>query len=180
MPGSENMYKIKEIAITKERVIALVKFLLMTGLIALVPFFNIQTVTGPLVNAILFISVVILGINNAVFIGLIPSVISLMSGLLPVVISPVVPFIMISNAILVLVFGYFYFQKGSYWWGVILASIFKFIFLLSTSSLVINLVVKKEIASKISLMMSWPQLFTALAGGLIAYIFLKSIKKLKV
>lgn len=36
---------------------------------------------------------------------------------------------------------------------------------------------KKEIVQKLVIMMSWPQLQTVLAGGLITYLFLKSIKK---
>jgi len=36
---------------------------------------------------------------------------------------------------------------------------------------------KKEVAVKVATMMSWPQLLTALVGGLLAYLFLKSIRK---
>jgi len=54
----------------------------------------------------------------------------------------------------------------------------KILFLWSTSTLVVNLVVKKELSATIAGMMSWPQLATALIGGLIAYIFLKSINKI--
>jgi len=43
--------------------------------------------------------------------------------------------------------------------------------------MVMNLILKKELALKVSTMMSWPQLLTALLGGLIAYLFLKSTKK---
>jgi len=59
------------------------------------------------------------------------------------------------------------------------ASVLKFIFLFTTSSVVINLLLKKEIATKVAEMMSWPQLLTALGGGVIAYIFLNSLKKVK-
>jgi len=62
---------------------------------------------------------------------------------------------------------------------VVTASICKFIFLFCTSSVVIDLIVKKQIASKIAIMMSWPQLFTAVAGGIIAYVFLRSLAKIK-
>jgi len=39
--------------------------------------------------------------------------------------------------------------------------------------MVMNLIPKKELALKVSTMMSWPQLLTALLGGLIAFIFKK-------
>jgi hypothetical protein len=86
-----------------------------------------------------------------------------------------VPFIMISNALLVIIFGLF--QKRNYWLAVISASLIKFIFLFSTSSVVIGLLIKKEIAAKVAAMMSWPQLFTALSGGIIAWLIIKAARK---
>lgn len=170
--------KIKILAIGNETFFVLVKIFLLLSIAILAPLLRQQFIVGPLVNAIFFISVFLLERHNAILIGLIPSVAALSTGLLPPALAPMIPFIMTSNTILILNFAHL--KEKNYWLAVISASFLKFIFLLSTSSLVINLVVKKEIASKISLMMSWPQLFTALAGGLIAYIFLKSIKKLKV
>ena len=63
--------------------------------------------------------------------------------------------------------------KRNFWIGVGVASLFKFLFLFSTSSLVVNLLLKKELAGQVSLMMSWPQLMTAFAGGLIAFLYLR-------
>jgi len=136
---------------------------------------HVQIITGPIINATLFISAVFLGAEAAILIGLIPSVIALSFGLLPAVLAPMIPFIMISNALLVLVFNFL--QKRNYWIGVVLASLIKFIFLFSTSSIVINLILKKEIAAKIASMLSWPQLLTALMGGVIAWLVIKILKK---
>jgi len=86
-----------------------------------------------------------------------------------------VPFIMISNVLLVLVFNFL--QKRNYWLAVVSASLLKFIFLFSTSSVVIGLLIKKEIVAKVAAMMSWPQLLTALMGGIIAWLVIKTIKK---
>jgi hypothetical protein len=138
-------------------------------------FVHSQPITGSLVNAILFIATTFLGIETAIMIGLIPSVIALSFGLLPVILAPMVPFIMISNALLVIIFGLF--QKRNYWLAVISASLIKFIFLFSTSSVVIGLLIKKEIAAKVAAMMSWPQLFTALSGGIIAWLIIKAARK---
>ena len=69
-------------------------------------FVHNQFITGPIINATLFLAAAILGSGPAILIGLVPSVVALSSGLLPVHLAPMVPFIMISNAILILVFNY--------------------------------------------------------------------------
>jgi len=108
-------------------------------------------------------------------VGLIPSVIALSFGLFPAILAPMVPFIMISNALLVIVFGLV--QKKNYWLGIVSASLLKFIFLFATSSVVIGLLTKKEIAAKVAGIMSWPQLLTALVGGIIAWLVIRTIKR---
>jgi len=171
------MEKIKTLILNKKMVINLTAVLFLTGVITIAPLFHFQPVTGPIVNAILFISVCLLGIEHALLIGLIPSVIALSTGLLPAILAPMIPFIMLSNAILIITFAHL--RNKNYWLGIIVASVLKFIFLFTTSSVVINLLLKKEIAVKVASIMSWPQLVTALAGGVIAYIFLSSFKKIK-
>lgn len=165
----------KVLTIKKEQVFTLTQFVTLIAVSVLAPLFLHQAITGPIVNAVLFISVVILGPQNAVLIGLLPSLIALSIGLLPPVLAPMIPFIMVSNTLLILVFSYL--RKRNYWLGITSASILKFVFLFSTSSIVIDLLLKKEIAPKVAMMMSWPQFLTALGGGIIAYFFLKAIKK---
>ncbi len=171
------MEKIKTLILNKKVVINLTAFLFLTSVVTIAPLFHFQPVTGPIVNAILFIAVCLLGIEYALLIGLIPSVIALSTGLLPAILAPMIPFIMLSNAILIITFAHL--RNKNYWLGIIVASVLKFIFLFTTSSVVINLLLKKEIATKVVSIMSWPQLATALAGGVIAYIFLSSLKKVK-
>jgi len=138
-------------------------------------FIHSQPITGPLINATLFITASFLGIEAAIMVGLIPSVIALSFGLFPAILAPMVPFIMISNALLVIVFGLV--QKKNYWLGIVSASLLKFIFLFATSSVVIGLLTKKEIAAKVAGIMSWPQLLTALVGGIIAWLVIRTIKR---
>lgn len=164
---------LKEITIEKEG--TLVNFLSILGIAVIVPMFHNQFATGPIINAVLFISVVILGLEKTLFICLIPSVIAMSVGLLPPVLAPMVPFIMISNFLMVL--SFYYLKRINYWTGIISASIIKFVFLYISSFAVVNLVIKKELASAIITMMSWPQLLTALAGGVLAYFFLKFVNK---
>lgn len=165
----------KSVSVKKEAIISLVNFIALVGVAVIVPMFHNQLATGPIINALLFIAAIMLGVEKALFICLIPSVVAMSVGLLPIVLAPMVPFIMISNVLMVLVFNIL--KDRNYWVGIIASSFLKFVFLYSSSFLVINLVIRKELASNISLMMSWPQLLTALAGGVLAFIFLKIIKK---
>lgn len=162
--------------LTKEKILTITKFTILFGAAIVLPLFHNQLITGPLINAVLFLSVIYLGREKALVVGLIPSVIALSAGLLPAVLAPMVPFIMISNVIMILTFGYF--QKKKYWLGVVAASLLKFIFLTSVSSLVINLLLQKTVADKVSLMMSYPQLLTAIVGGIFAYGVLKLVKRM--
>lgn len=170
------MEKTKTLAINNEKISVLARFGALLGIALIAPLIGQQAVTGSIVNAVLFISTALLGVQAGILIGLIPGAVSLMTGLLPLALAPMVPFIAVSNAILVVVFSKF--KEKNYWLGMISASALKFLFLFTVSSTAINLIFKKEIAYKVAVMMSWPQLFTALAGGLISYLILKTWKKI--
>jgi len=165
------MEKTKILVLKRKTIVNSITFVLLLGVATIAPLFHFQPVTGPIVNATLFIAATLLGVQNAIFIGLLPSTIALSAGLLPPVLAPMVPFIMLGNTILIVAFNYL--RKKNYWLGVISASVLKFLFLFGASSIVINLLLKREIATKVAVMMSWPQLATALTGGIIAYLFLK-------
>lgn len=151
--------------------LTLAKFAALLAVATIAPLFHNQPITGPIVNATLFLGVIFLGTQNALLVGLIPSVIALSSGLLPSPLAPMVPFIMLGNAVLIITFGWL--KQKNFWLAVGASSILKFLFLFSTSFVVINLIAQKPIAQKASQMMAWPQLTTALAGGLLAYLILK-------
>jgi len=147
------------------------------------PYFGNQLITGSIVNALLFISVSLLGIESAFFLCLIPSLISIYTGLLPIALAPMIPFIMTGNALLVLIFymatclrqGYG--EARNFWTGAIPAAIIKFAFIRAVGMVLANSVLS-GIAKNVMLMISWPQLATAIAGACIAYLFLKIIKKI--
>lgn len=159
----------------KETLSALVEFVAFAGIAVILPFFHNQLFTGPIVNAIFYIAVVLLGVNRALFIALIPSVVAISVGLLPFVIYPIVPFIIIGNIIQILIFNIF---KKKFWLGVVLSALAKFIFIFGAGNIIFNLILKSNLSPAITLIFSWPQLLTALAGGAIAYLFLKMIKKI--
>ncbi len=165
------MLNIKELAINREKITFLTKLVALLSVAIIVPLFHQQMLTGPIINATLFVATAVLGVSGGILVGLIPSVVALSAGLLPPVLAPMVPFIMVSNTIMILTFHLL--KERGYWQGMIMASLLKFVFLYSTSAVVVNLLLQKEVASQVSLMMSWPQLLTALIGGCLAYIFIK-------
>jgi len=141
----------------------------------LAPYFLNQFLTGTIINAMLFIAVVMVGIEYAFFLCLIPSLVSIYTGLLPIVLAPMIPFIIMGNIILVLIFNKFY--KKNFWLGAVPASLAKFIFIWCLGMILASSILS-GIASKLMLMASWPQLATALMGAVIAYIFLRIVKKI--
>ena len=166
----------KTLTLNKQATLILVKFIAIMGIASLAPLFPIQGLTGPIVNAMLFIAVIMLGSQSAILVAVFPSTIALATGLLPAILAPMIPFIIIGNIILVLTFDLF--RKENFWLGVGVASFLKFLFLWSPSSVVIELLIKKDLANKVAMMLSWSQLITAVAGGVLAYIFLKKIKRI--
>lgn len=176
------MENTKSKALTQVQIEALFKFLLLSGLAILVPFFvHNQWLTGPIVNALLILTLFMIGFRAAVFIALIPSVIALSAGLLPAVLAPMIPFIMIGNIIFVLTIDFIYNKFGStnnsYWTSVLIASSLKFLFLLLSVNIISKLLLKSELAIKVAQVLSWPQFYTALLGGLIAFVILKWLRK---
>ena len=169
------MNNTRESVLDKNLIIPLTQFVALVGVAVIAPLFHQQVITGPIVNATLFLAVIFLGTRMAMFVGLIPSVVAFSAGLLPLGLAPMVPFIMISNIILVLVFGLL--KDKNYWLAVFSASLLKFLFLSGTSSIITNLLLQKQLAMAVSAMMSYNQLLTALEGGVLAYFFLVFLNK---
>jgi len=143
------------------------QFALLLALILFAPLVGNQFVTGTIVNASLLMSVVLFGLPGAIVLCFIPSIISLLTGLLPFVIAPMIPFIIMGNILLVLIFDLL--RKKNFFLGLVPAALLKFSFLFLTSNYLIHFFVKETVASNIAIMMSWPQLITALLGGVVAY-----------
>ena len=149
--------------------ILLIQFVSLAGIAFLAPFLGHQILTGTIVNAVLFTTVSLLGIQAALIVSFMPSMIALLVGVLPVFLAPMIPYIIISNMILVVSFHYL---KERYWLAIIVSSFLKFSFLFLSSFAIINLFLSNN---QVPLIMSWNQLFTALAGGALFLIW-KSIK----
>jgi hypothetical protein len=163
---------IRTLAIRKEPVLTLA---LLTGIALAAPvIFKQQYITGPIVNATLILGAALLGGRDALLIGLVPSTLALGAGIISPALAPMIPFIILGNAILVLTFAYL--SRVNYWLGVVAGSLLKFIFLYATSTVVIRLLMNEQAALAVTRTMNWPQLFTALAGGVLAFAILKIVR----
>jgi hypothetical protein len=152
------------------------KFTLLFGISIAAPFLHFQALTGTIVNAVLFITVVILGRKEAIMIGIFPSLISITTGLLLPAVIPLIPFIVLGNAILIFIFSFI--REENYWKGVVAGSLLKFGFLYLAGIVSAQLFFGKEFAKIALTMFSWQQLLTALSGGVVAYATLKILKKI--
>ena len=133
-----------------------------------------QWITGPLVNATLILTCALVGPTEAVILGLFPSPAALTSGLLPLALAAMIPFIMIGNALYVATFHYFRKRQTT---GIIVGSVLKFAFLSASVNVVMSRLLPSPIIKNLSMMMSWPQLATALIGGAVALALLSFLPR---
>jgi hypothetical protein len=158
----------------KAKVLTLTVLMLITVYLPTV--IHYQLITGPLINMALILAVFLVGPFEAVFLGLMPSVLALSSGLLPLPLAPIVPFIMISNAIMVGI--YYYLGKKYFGISIVVASFCKFAFLYTIAQLLINfLLAGDKFVTLAAKMMGMAQFVTAVIGGILAYIVLFFISK---
>ena len=161
------MFLIKENILNKVNLMPLAQVAVLTSVAVAAPLSQNQFITGTIVNATLFMAAANLNISGAILICLLPSLVALSVGTLPFALAPLIPNIILSNILLVLTFVSL--KKLNHWPKIIIASFLKFTFLFSSSYLFMNILFVNPMASKYMAMMSWPQLITALAGGVLAY-----------
>ena len=128
-----------------------------------------QFITGPLINTVLYLAAMIVGWQGGMLIGILTPVIASIRGILPPPLTPLIPFIALGNSILVILF--FWLQSKNKIAGIIIASLAKFLLLVSAVKLVV------QVPPAIAQMMSFPQLITALVGGAIALVLAHFFKK---
>lgn len=158
---------------TKSKVIFFLGSLLI---VAITPtFLHSQWITGPIINATLILNVLILGPYEAVILALFPSTMALASGLLPAPLAPMIPFIIISNCIMISKIHFL--RNRSYFIAITLSAIAKALFLFGIVTLVMPKFLNAEILNNLLIMMTWPQLATALMGGVLAYTIFKILQK---
>jgi hypothetical protein len=162
----------------------LTRFLGLSAMAIFLPFFiHLPWLTGPLVNAILILVLLLTGFRSAILVSCLPSLMALSGGLLPAVLAPAIPFIMISNIIFVVMIDWSYQRAktdfSGYWLGVLSGAFLKFVFLFFSVNILAAFFIKAPVLSLVVKMFGWSQLVTALAGGLIAWGVLKFLKFFK-
>ena len=168
---------IKNLSFIKIKEKVLIFSFLMVLVVYLPTVIHSQPITGSLVNMSLILAVFLIGPFGAVLLGLMPSVFALSSGLLPLSLIPMVPFIITGNAILIGV--YHYLGRKNFYFSIAIAALCKFLFLFFSAGWLIKFLPDGEKMLPLVSMMSWPQFFTALSGGLMAYFVLSFIGKIK-
>ncbi|MFC1569311.1 ECF transporter S component [bacterium] len=143
-----------------------------------------QPITGPFINTLLFLTCAILGPLAGVTLGIITPIVALIRGQLPPVLMPMLPFIALSNATLVLIYSIIYknlFLRTERKWIILIpiffASLGKFTLLLLSVRFIIPLVIGHRFPPQIEWIMAFPQLLTALGGGIIFVLLLRIFKK---
>ncbi len=126
-----------------------------------------QLISGPIVNATLFLAVIYTTPISALLVGILPSTVALATGLLPMMLAPIVPLIIIGNAVLITTFGKL--RQKDFFFGVMGASFAKYIFLTVSTTIATKAYIAGPAATAATKMMTWAQFFTALLGGIIAY-----------
>lgn len=167
------MTNIKVAALSRELVLTAV----LTAAATLAPLLHSQLVTGTIVNAALFAAVMLAGFRAAAAVALIPSLVALAAGTLPLIMAPMIPYIMASNILLAGIFAQL--LKTNYWLAAIVAGAAKFALLVGSASVILGAVTHGKLSLALVSMMGWPQLITALLGAAAVYIALerKLIKK---
>lgn len=128
-----------------------------------------QIVTGTIVNSLLFIAAYRLPLANALMIAILPSSVALMRGLLPAPMAMLIPFIIISNTVLISTFSVL---KRTPLVGILTASVAKFALLYLSIW-----IVGQQLNSQLVAMFQWPQLITAMLGGFVFLNLLKFFQK---
>jgi predicted lysophospholipase L1 biosynthesis ABC-type transport system permease subunit len=160
---TEIMVKLSALSIPKEAVLTAG----LVGAATIAPLFGQQLVTGTIVNAALFLAVLSAGFRAAAVVAIIPSLIALAAGTLPAAMAAMVPYIMASNIALAGIFSRL--RKTNYWLAAAVAVSAKFGILVLSAAAVLTAITHGSVALALASMMGWPQLITAILGGILAY-----------
>ncbi|ABY91569.1 ECF transporter S component [Thermoanaerobacter sp. X514] len=122
-----------------------------------------QLITGSIVNAMLLIAAGTVGMWSGIIIGLLTPVIAFLVGIMGFPLM--IPFIMVGNGLYVMLFST---QKNKVI-GMIVGAVVKFIWLALSVKYIIQLF-NVKVPLKIVQAFTFPQLITALIGGIVALI----------
>ena len=137
-----------------------------------------QPFTGPLINMMLILTSLVVSPLAGVILGALTPLVAAIRGQLPGFLVPIIPFIFIGNAVFVLLFSFLrarsreknIFISVAAWCGVLLGAFVKFVVLYYAARFVLPLYFGTAVPDKIVALMSFPQFFTAVAGGVFAFL----------
>jgi len=131
-------------------------------------------VVGSLVNTSLAASSVVVGLWGGIIISIVAPIIAFLQQHIAFV--WMIPIVAAGNIVMVVLYGLFF--KKNKWIAIGLSSVIKAAVLYLLVKAAINIVAVPEQAAKtLSLMFSWPQLVTAVIGGILASLVLKVLKE---
>ena len=145
-----------------------------------------QPFTGPFVNAMLLLSVLLLNIQAGCIIGCFSPLMAVIRGQLPPVFVPIVPFIIIGNCLLVVLFGLIIRREKIFVKNknvirivaIFIAAFVKFIWLSASVTIFLPLFFGVTFPEKAAYIFMLPQLLSALAGGLFALLFYSLLRRI--
>ena len=137
------------------------------GAAVIAPVLHSQLITGTIVNAALFGAVVLVGFRAACAVAAVPSLIALAAGTLPMLMAPMIPFIVAGNIALAGVFALL--RKTNFVLAAGAAATAKFGFLVLSANVILVAMTHGKMTVALASMMGWPQLITALLGAGLAY-----------
>lgn len=142
-----------------------------------IPNYN-NFIVGPVVNAVLLIATEITGIFSGLIISVIAPLVSAItnkSAMAPIVLA-FSPFIMAGNAILVICYALL--KKVSKILAISVGAVLKFGFLYGTILLFTSyMALNEKISLTLISLFSWPQLLTAIIGGVIALAVFPALRR---
>lgn len=145
-----------------------------------------QYITGSCVNAVLAVTVLIVGMSSGLTVALLSPIFAYLFGIAPNLVA--VPAIMAGNAVFVvllkLIYGKQLWQQILAWlaaaaakFGVLYLLVVVVACRLLSDKLIASGVMKAPMLKVLPVTFSWPQLVTALVGGAVALLILPALKK---
>ena len=148
-----------------------------------------QIVTGSCVNAVLAISVLMIGLSSGVTVALVSPVMAYLLGIAPQIIT--VPAIMVGNTLFVVLLHFLADPEGKNLVkqavALVVSAVVKFAALylivvkvvlgVMAQSLMAAGTLKEPMIAALTAKFSWPQLITALIGGAVALVIVPVIRK---
>ena len=144
-----------------------------------------QPITGPLINAMLFLTGMLFGWLAGSLVGILTPLVAFFRGQLPPVLAPMLPFIAAGNVCLVLIISLVFrvrLTKSQFSWIVLIpvgiASAAKFVVLYSGIRVILPAILGKRFPHPLEFMMAVPQFLTAFAGGILFVLLVRLIQKM--